>query len=633
MARRDRRVTIRLAVLLGLACLIGTVAGQTPVFRSSTTSVVLDVVVTDSSERPVLDLEKEDFEVLQSGRPQTIDQFQRIVVPLGDRHPPNDDVLDSAPASNARPQPAARLFAFVLDEGTLLVEDIIPFKSAMRRFLQRLSPDDRMSATYVGRSDLSQDFTSDASRMVRAIDNFRAALGSAASNDLDPSSPVKSGDDLAALEVLNNVVRSLADAPEHRRVIVFVSRGTYPKRRRHDFEWLRMYDSATRAGIPIYTVDPTGIAAPELGFQLALENQTPENRRALDLTRRAAQNTLREIATNTGGRALVSMANVSDAVDQIVSENGGYYLLGFEPRPYPSAGRFQSVDVRVRRPGLRIRSRRGFTGRAQTTQAAAFSTQALSQSLRLGTPGGELPVRAVISRVVPSNSNVTAVLTLEVPSAGSILERAEADRLHLVWIALDPDGKERASGHRTLTVSPEAAQRAATISVVDRLELPRVVKYIRIAVASELRGTAGHVHLSTDDSEDIVRTPGASSLMIGVEGMKDVVLFRLGSVDQLVPFPPTTLRRLAGDHVLHLFCRVFLGNRGGLQATLRVTQSSKPVLVIPVQAERSTLVAGAFDLRSTVALASLSSGAYRFELSATTGDTTEIRRAVTVEIR
>ncbi|HKV99416.1 MAG TPA: VWA domain-containing protein [Vicinamibacterales bacterium] len=603
-------------------------------FRSSSDRVVLDVVVTDSSDRPVLDLSKDDFEVREAGKPQSIEEFQLIRVPLADNHVSVAavPVIDATPVSNDRPAKDSRVFAFVVDEGTLLAEDIAPLKVCMRQFLRRLAPDDRMSATYVGRSDLGQDFTADTERMRRAIEAFPIAIGSAASNDRDPTSPVKAGDVRAVLTVLNNVVQSLASMPEPRRVLVFVSRGTYPDRGRYNFEWREMYDRAVRTGIPIYTIDPTGIAAPELGLHLPLESQTPENRAVLDQTRLAAQNTLREMALNTGGRALVNKANVFDSVDQIVGENGAYYLLGFRPDPRSGNAQFRSVDVRVRRPGLRVRSRRGYSPAPALSNRPSGDT--LVRSLENGGPGGDLVFRAAVGQVGTSPSTSTVVLTIDLPMTNdSGAGPSGDDKLRIVWLGLDEDARKLASGQRTLTIPTGGAMGSVTLSIVDRIEIPHSVKMLRVAVLSEKSSLAGRVHIPLDDESYARVSPNAGSLVVGIEGASNLRLVSLGDSDKVIPFPPTTLRQFHADQRIHIFCRVFGADPSHLSAELRLTHNEEQTADIHLDMRRSTVFPEAVDLQASIPLSRFVAGAYHADLLVANTTGFQVRRGSSFEVR
>ena len=49
--------------------------GQVPLFKANAHAVVVDVVVTKGSDEPVLALHKQDFAVIEDGKPQSVDYF------------------------------------------------------------------------------------------------------------------------------------------------------------------------------------------------------------------------------------------------------------------------------------------------------------------------------------------------------------------------------------------------------------------------------------------------------------------------------------------------------------------------------------------------------------------------------
>jgi VWFA-related protein len=83
--------------------------------------------------------------------------------------------------------------------------------------------------------------------------------------------------------------------------------------------------------------------------------------------RTAREDSLIEIAEQTGGLAVFSQNDLAGGLKRIVDDLSGYYLIGyvpeqvtFEARPGPAP--FHSVKVEVKRPGLKVRSRKGFYG-------------------------------------------------------------------------------------------------------------------------------------------------------------------------------------------------------------------------------------------------------------------------------
>ena len=68
-----------------------------------------------------------------------------------------------------------------------------------------------------------------------------------------------------------------------------------------------------------------------------------------------------------------------------VDDQEGYYLIGYNPddasfKPDKSGPRYHKIQIKVKRPGLRVRSRKGFYGVASTGTEAAPSTEHASTS-------------------------------------------------------------------------------------------------------------------------------------------------------------------------------------------------------------------------------------------------------------
>lgn len=81
----------------------------------------------------------------------------------------------------------------------------------------------------------------------------------------------------------------------------------------------------------------------------------------------SAVTVLDQLARATGGRAVVSATN--DAFREVVADSGSYYWLGFTPS-WKADDRRHYVTVEVRRPGLVVRSRSGFSDISRSTETA-----------------------------------------------------------------------------------------------------------------------------------------------------------------------------------------------------------------------------------------------------------------------
>ena len=70
--------------------------------------------------------------------------------------------------------------------------------------------------------------------------------------------------------------------------------------------------------------------------------------------------TLRMLAENTDGRAIVNRNDLAAGMKQIVRDSSAYYLLGYNSTQAPQDGKFHEIKVRVKRPGVQVRARKGY---------------------------------------------------------------------------------------------------------------------------------------------------------------------------------------------------------------------------------------------------------------------------------
>jgi len=127
-------------------------------------------------------------------------------------------------------------------------------------------------------------------------------------------------------------------------------------------EFLRILDEANRANASFYPIDPRGLAV----FDTPIDAGVPLLADAAML--RSRGESLRTLAGATDGTAIMTN-DISGALRRVVDDLSSYYLLGY----YSSGrldGKFHSIAVRVKRPGIRVRARRGYLA-ANTAEAEA----------------------------------------------------------------------------------------------------------------------------------------------------------------------------------------------------------------------------------------------------------------------
>ena len=162
----------------------------------------------------------------------------------------------------------------------------------------------------------------------------------------------------ATLLALERTVDALASV-RGRKALVFVSPGFIDDQERREATFV--LDAARRANVAVYFVDARGLLTgspygqAQFGSPLDARDVGATN---ADLTLEAegAEN----LSVDSGGFSIRNANDLSGALRRIAGESEVYYLLGFQPDETGRAGAFRKLDVRVTRPGLQVRARRGY---------------------------------------------------------------------------------------------------------------------------------------------------------------------------------------------------------------------------------------------------------------------------------
>ena len=120
----------------------------------------------------------------------------------------------------------------------------------------------------------------------------------------------------------------------------------------------RVTDAANRAATVVYSIDPSGLRPGSLGVGMATY---------LDQLRAG----MTMLSSDTGGLMLGDTNDLRGALNRVLDDQRGFYVIGYAPEEV--VGRhvdehgsgYHRVDVRVKRPGLRVRSRSGYYALAQ----------------------------------------------------------------------------------------------------------------------------------------------------------------------------------------------------------------------------------------------------------------------------
>ena len=421
--------------LLGLPPLAAQlpVPGARPVLRTSIDMVRVDAVVVDGKGHVVPDLTAEDFELLQDGARQAIAAvaFVRPAAEVNAGPPvpslppavagaaPIESLVGTAPI-------VYRTIAIVVDDLGLSFTSLNPTQRALHRFIdEQRQPGDLVAIIRTGQSQGAlQQYTRDGRLLHAAVDAIRwnsfgrAPLSGLTSVELDPlerlrpaeagapggfrASPDRLRHVYAALGTfgaLRAVVDGAGTLPG-RKSVVLISEGVQPYD--VDVELNLPLEEATRqvirraahANVAVHTIDPRGLDA---GGFTAADNVAGHNARSLVSAgrRRQAilqveQDSLRRLAEETGGLAVVNNNDLSGGLRRALDDQNGYDLLGYIPPKgtFERADRFHRLKVIVKRRNIKVRARPGFYGgpaqRTDSPMSSLFSpVESASIGLRL----------------------------------------------------------------------------------------------------------------------------------------------------------------------------------------------------------------------------------------------------------
>ena len=200
------------------------------------------------------------------------------------------------------------------------------------------------------------------------------------------------------LGALNLVVRGTRDLPG-RKAVILVSEGfelldntdnRIPESRvRMALD--RLVDQATRAGVVIYSLDARGLQTGGLLASDNLKSPPPDGTtmdaavrgRAADRTafNRDTQEGMAYLAEQTGGFAVLNTNDLSRGLGRITDDVRDYYVIGYSP----SEGTFakpgekpaiHKISIRVKQPGLRVKTRKEFIGLSDPPDVTGPTTPA-----------------------------------------------------------------------------------------------------------------------------------------------------------------------------------------------------------------------------------------------------------------
>ena len=514
-------------------------SGQAPAgqgdttFRSGINFVTVDTYVSDNKGQPVTDLKQSDFQITEDNKPQTIEQFRLIHVDGNPKpgDPPLQEIRNRDDEEREAARDDTRVFVIFLDDYHTRLGSSLAVRNPLSEFIQnQMKPLDLVAVMYPLTPVFDIDFTRNHAKIINAIQRFEGRKYRYEPRNLfeqqyerAPTEIVEQIRNQVVMTALRGLAVRLGSIREGRKSVIYVSEGFQamlpPQLRNADasmgkfgnpaanspmvgendpreqtaqvFAQSDLYSqlkevfiAATRNNTAIYTVDPRGLATNEFDIDEAVGPQQDQS------MLQASTDTLRVIADETDGRAIVGRNDLAKGLQQAMQDSTSYYLLGYTSAAAPTDGKFHQIKVQLsaqaRRRGLQIRARRGYWA------ATVADIEKAAKATGPGVPDSAKPVLNALATIAPQvqagkyvrtwlgtergeNGKTKVTLVWEPlaqppgaarrdPAAGRVSVIAATEKGDLVYRGRTPDAPQLASANPRATGASASLPAATTAS-------------------------------------------------------------------------------------------------------------------------------------------------------------------------
>lgn len=377
---------------------------QQPTIRRSIELVRSDVIVRDREGRFVPDLKKEEFVISEDGVLQEIatmvlsngGRIYNIAAPPPVAAPEGIILPQTRPATDA----SGRIFIIFIDDQHLDFRNTGRIRDLLKKVATQLIHDgDMFGIVSSGPSSIAVDLTYDRNRLDESIKKVSG-------NGLKPDEIMQAPEGVqgpseirhrahVAFSTVNDILQKLEKVTDRRKAFVYISNGydfdPFPDyRMTDDREWGDMMRggrnsqdtgedpfmrqmqgnqfsdadlamelayltrAANRANTTFYTIDPRGlVGGPDIDVNISPTEWAQHVRKSTD--------TLRVIAQQTGGFAIVNSNNFEKGLERIDNETSDYYVIGYYSTNPDPTKRTRQIKVEVTRPNMNVTYRSSYT--------------------------------------------------------------------------------------------------------------------------------------------------------------------------------------------------------------------------------------------------------------------------------
>ena len=296
----------RIAPALAVLALTAPIGAQGQKIKVTTESVPVYVTVTDSDRRLVPDLTIDDFEILDNGKPQTVNVFENKPTPI--------------------------TTVVMIDTSGSMTTALDFVKDGAEQFLLRLLPDDKAQV-----GEFSDKIKFHPGHFIDSRDQLIYEL----KNNLDFGYPTRLYD--AVDESLDQLI------PEDGRKVVLVFTDGDDTASKTGLG--KVMDRAREKDVMVYAI---GLVNDYFNGQQRVRSQPDRG--------------LKKLAEDTGGGyfELKKTADLGETFTRVAQELHSQYVLGFSPEALD--GKVHKLDVRVKKTGMNARARKTYVAASPETR-------------------------------------------------------------------------------------------------------------------------------------------------------------------------------------------------------------------------------------------------------------------------
>jgi VWFA-related protein len=449
-----------------LASPMSTQSSSQAVLRAETRLVQINVIARNKKGEPVEGLRREDFTLLDSGKPQKIELFSSEPAAA-----PASNANVEARISDANNKQAPNVFrnrfnradegpgsvaVILLDALNTSFSDQAYARKQVLAFLHELQPQDHV-AIYLLTTQLLvvNDFTQDSRSLLQAVERIQSSPSILKANSnrttftaSDMGIPDFKGASHLA-DMMNGMISKNADIADVNRVgittqaieaianhvsgipgrksLIWVS-GAFPSsilldssgnsptdRKAQNFtpQMERVARALNRSNLAIYPVDARGILTND-EFDTSNAHPFSASRPAMETGGgQSEQSTMLNLAESTGGRAFFNTNDFKGAIQKTLADSRMTYEVGFYPDNGKWDGEYHTLELRVNKPGVVLRYRKGYFAVADPPNTATEAQEALKAATWSPVDATGLGITAKVERIFPATRRLDLRVGIE----------------------------------------------------------------------------------------------------------------------------------------------------------------------------------------------------------------------------